>query len=74
VESQEVSKERLVPDTIFTLGFFKCWYVLDKRCGDSKRFHQDCVSPSERHCYTTHISYFENEEEAIASLCDDIDI
>ena len=74
VESQEVSVDQLIPDTIYTLGFLKCWYVLDTRCGDSKRFHQDCVSPSERHCYTTHLRNFRDEEEAIASLCDDIDI
>jgi len=70
----EVSEERWVPDTIYTLRFLKCWYVLDTRCGTSKSFHQDCVSPSERHCYTTHIWYFGEAEEAIASLCDDMDI
>jgi len=74
VESQTVSEEKLVPDTIYTLGSLKCWFVLDKRCGNSKRFHHDCVSPSDLHCYTTHVMYFEDAEEAIASLCDDIDV
>ena len=74
VESQTVSEENLVPDTIYTLGSLKCWFVLDKRCSNSKRFHRDCVSPSERHCYTTHEIFFENADKAIASLCDDIDV
>jgi len=74
VESQTVSEEKLDPDTIYTLGFLKCCFVFHKRCGNSKRFHEDCVSPSERHCYTTYLRYFRDAEEAIASLCDDIDI
>ena len=69
VESQRVSEDDLVPHTVYTLTSLKCWFVLDKRCGNSKRFQRDCVSPSERHCYTTYIMFFEN-----ASLCDDIDV
>jgi len=74
VESQEVSEERLVPDTVHTLATLKCWFVLHKRCGDSKRYNRDFVSPSERQCHTTYMMFFEDAEEAIASLCDDIDV
>ena len=74
VESQTVSEEELVPLTVLIFSSLKCTFVLDKRCANSKRFHRDCVIPSERYCSTTYKIFFEGPEEAIATLCDDIDV
>jgi len=73
VESTTVSEEELVPLTVFTFSTLKCTFVRDKRCGSSKRFHNDCVIPSDRYWPATYTMFCESPEEAIATLCDDKD-
>jgi len=67
VESN-VPYHKLLPLTFSPL---QCTFVLDKLCAISKRFHNDCVIPSERYWSSTYASFCASQEEAIATLCDE---
>jgi len=68
VESNIVPEDKLVPLTFSPL---KCTFVRNKRCAISKRFHNDCVIPSERYSSTRYATFCASPEEAIATLCDE---
>jgi len=68
IESATVSEEELVPQTFFPYSELKCIFVRDRRCAPNKRFHNDCVLPSERYGATTYSMLCESPEEAIALL------
>jgi len=70
VESNIFPEDRLVP---LTFSRLQCTFVRDKRCAISKRFHNNCVIPSERYWSTTYATYCASQEEAIATLSDEKD-
>jgi len=69
-ESGIVSADRLVPLAFTSLhGTF----VRNKICEIGKRFHEDCVNPSDRYWGTSYEEHFVTRGEAVAKLCDDKD-
>ena len=62
-ESPLVPQYKLVPHTNLTL---QCTFVRNKRCDCDKRFHDDCVSPSERLWSTFHVELCVCYEELVA--------
>ena len=66
VEANIVPNDRLFPLTISPM---QCTFVRDKQCAISKRFHNYCLIPSERHWSSTYATLCESQEEAIETLC-----
>ena len=69
VEWNIVPDDRLVP---LTFSRLQCTFVRDKRCANSKRFHNDCVILSERYWSTTYATYYASRNEALPT-CDEKD-
>ena len=63
-ESNIVSEEEVVPIMFLTL---KYTFVRDKRCAICKRFHHDCVIPSEGYCPATYTMFCMSPEEDIVT-------
>jgi len=70
VESATVSEDELIAKTFFPYSELTCIFVRDSRCAPNKRFHNDCVLPSECYGAKDYSKLCESPEEAIALLCD----